>query len=63
VKYPPNSFKSRAHALVHELPDNATWRDLIDTGIERMDLDAEAASAHAASSLNVADAPPTEYDA
>jgi len=64
MKFPPHSFKQRAHALVHQLPDNATWRDLIDTAIERMDLDAEAERAYAATitALDLGDLASTELD-
>jgi hypothetical protein len=65
MRFPPNSFKHRAHALIQQLPDNANWRDLIDSAIERIDLDAEsgAADAPTANVPAVADDPSAEYDA
>jgi hypothetical protein len=63
MKYPPNSFKYRAHALIHQLPDNATWRDLIDSAIERMDLDAEAETSYAAAPIALESGEIPDYDA
>jgi hypothetical protein len=65
MRFPPNSFKHRAHALIQQLPDDATWRDLIDSAIERMDLDAEAGFAETAPAapLKFTNHPSTEYDA
>lgn len=63
MKYPPESFKYRAHALVHSLSDTATWRDLIDSAIERMDLDAESRASHAAAMKELESRDTSEYDA
>lgn len=35
-------FKQEAHKLVDQLPDNATWHDLMFSAGERYDLEAAA---------------------
>ena len=63
MKYLLDSFKHRAHALVHSHPDNATWRTLIDAATERMDLDTEAESLFAATTNALESGDISDYDA
>jgi hypothetical protein len=63
MRYPPDSFKHRAHVLIQQLPDNATWRDLINMAIERMDLDAQAESSYAATLTALESGQVPDYDA
>lgn len=52
------TFKERAHALVDELPDTATWYDLMFSAGERYDVEV----GNAGSAVKVAEQP-AEYGA
>lgn len=58
---PMRNFKQKAHRLVDQLPDNATWYDLMFIAGERYDgerYEREATIVEA----HVAPDPPAEYD-
>jgi hypothetical protein len=53
---PEPNFKQEAHKLVDQLPDNATWYDLMVTAGERYDTQAPPSDAFLAAD------PLVEYD-
>ena len=61
------NFKQQAHELVDQLPDNATWPDLIDCAAERQDLEiaqfySEYESTYSPEEAHVADDATLDYD-
>jgi hypothetical protein len=43
----PNPFKQEAHKLVDQLPDDATWHDLVYRAAVREDIEAGLADSDA----------------
>jgi hypothetical protein len=54
------NFKQEAHALVDQLPDNATWYDLMFSAGERYDIESGYSASYSADMADYVQTPETE---